>query len=75
MKCFICVLYSQLAGVCTEDIERAFLGSSRMAQQMVNINDIQLRKENPNYIPQAIMTISSQDASDGNDPTGMSQMN
>ncbi len=75
MKCFICVLYAQLAGVCPDDIDRAFLGSGRMAQQMVNINVVQSRNENPNYIPQAIMTISSQDALDGNDPAGMSQMN
>jgi hypothetical protein len=68
MKCFICILYAQLAGVCTDDIEKAFLGSSRMAQQIVNINVIQLRKENPDYIPQAIMTITSQDASDSDDP-------
>lgn len=69
MKCFICMLYAQLAGVCTDDIERAFLGSSRMAQQIVNINDFQLRKENPDYIPQAIMTITSQDTSDVCNPT------
>ena len=67
MKHLIRVLYAQLVGVGDEDIERAFKNISRLSQQLVEINIVQKRQANPEYRPQAIMTISSQEAPDSNE--------
>ncbi|MBA3966456.1 MAG: hypothetical protein H0X47_11885 [Nitrospirales bacterium] len=60
MHHFIRVLYAQLIGVPVADIENAFNRPSQIAQQLVSLNIIEKRQADPTYIPQAIMTISSE---------------
>jgi hypothetical protein len=71
MHHFIRVLYAQLIGIDAVDIENAFKRPSRLAQQLVHLNIVEKRQTDPSYIPQAIMTISSEGNSDkGENTTG-----
>jgi hypothetical protein len=60
MRHFIRALYSQLMGIPSSDIEKAFKGTSRVAQELIHLNIVEKRAVDPTYIPQAIMTISSE---------------
>lgn len=59
MHHFIRILYSLLMGVPAQDIDRAFSLPSSIAQQLLEINIVEKRQADPSYVPQAIMTISS----------------
>lgn len=56
---FLITLFRLLAGVSPSDIESAYSGTSDSAQQLIEVNIVTRRKADPHFIPQAIMTISS----------------
>jgi hypothetical protein len=55
---FIRALYAQLIGVPSSDVEAAFRGTSRVAQELLQINILEKRATDPSYVPQPLMTIS-----------------
>lgn len=63
---FLNTLFRLLVGVPASDIEAAFRGTSKAAQDLIEINIIARRAVDPTFIPHAIMTISS-----GGDDTGV----
>jgi len=58
MHYFLRTIYMMLMGIESSDVERALIGTSKGAQRLIQINLIEKRKKDPNFTPQAIMTIS-----------------
>lgn len=59
MKVLLRVLYARLVGVEAGDLQRALEGVSDIAQKLIHANIVERRKADPDFVPQALMTISS----------------